>query len=444
MFPQSLIQLRRWWWSYQATDRTSRWGINVVRAVDSLICALMLGRISLWAMSLVYTTLLSLTPMLALAFSLLKALGVHNSLEPLLLETLKGLGPQQAQEVTSNVIRFVSNVNVGVLGFVGVTLLVYSALSLIQKMEAAFNEIWRVEKPRPIYTRISQYLAVLMVGPVVMFSALGLTASALNSSWVAWLTQVPVLGFFFHGLASLLPYALIIGMFTFLYGFVPQARVTARAALAGGLVAGLLWQSASYIFAHFVAGATNYNAIYSGFAVVIVVLIWLYLGWLILLSGCQLAYFTQHSAELNPYAVTPKPHGRAREQLALSLLALVAQRFLRGAPPAIPSQLGALLGVEASTISLLAADWTASGLLAESQGGWLLARDPAAITMAQAWQMIRGIPLPGGNANTQAAGAWLEAMESVIVQSDTSISLKDWVSSNNLSAVAGEKTNISQ
>ena len=449
----TLIRWRQRWWQAAPQDRLSRAGLQVLRIADAMVTTLVEGRISLWAMSLVYTTLLSLTPLLALAFSLLKALGVQNSLQPLLLEMLKGLGPQQAEEVSNRVIEFVSNVQVGVLGSLGVSLLVYSALSLIQKVEAAFNEIWRVEKPRGLSARIGQYLAVLMVVPVVVFSALGLTASALSSGWVLWLTEIPLLGFALHVLTTLLPYALIVGMFTFLYGFVPQAPVRPRAALIGGFCAGLLWQTASFVFAGFVAGASNYNAIYSGFAIVLFVLIWLHLGWLILLCGCQLTYFVQHPSRMNPYLQLLPLGSRAREQLGLALLAAVARRFVRTEPPASTHQLSSEMGVAEPTLREVGTQLIAAGWLVEHEGRWLPARDPAGTALDEAWRTLRG-PMFTSTQQTDLSrsGDWITALENRAFAHAKAETLKSWVNNDDAAPEshelsdepAGEKSRISQ
>ena len=186
---KALLLLRARLWTLKPVSRLGRWGIEVVRALDALITVFARGQLSLWAMSLVYTTLLSLTPFLALGFSLLKALGVHNSLEPVLIEALRGLGPAQAKQVSDTVVTFVSKVEVGVLGSLGVALLLYSAVSLIQKVEGAFNEVWQVENPRGISARLTEYLAVLTVGPALVFTALGLTAGALNGEWAGWVSR---------------------------------------------------------------------------------------------------------------------------------------------------------------------------------------------------------------------------------------------------------------
>ena len=187
------------------------------------------GQLTMRAMSLVYTTLLSIVPLLALAFSVLKALGAHNALRPFLLEFLAPLGAQ-AEELASNVVGFIEKIQVGVLGSLGVALLFWSALSLIQKVESSFNYVWRVERPRPLSQKLGEYFAVLTIGPVLIFTAIGITASVMSSALVSGLARIEPFGYLVYLLGKLIPYLLIVGLFTFVYAFVPNTRVRPRAA----------------------------------------------------------------------------------------------------------------------------------------------------------------------------------------------------------------------
>jgi len=250
-----------------------------VRLLIVLVRDIATGQLTMRAMSLVYTTLLSIVPLLALSFSVLKAFGVHQQSEPMLASLLEPLG-ERASEVTGRIIQFIENMNVGVLGSLGLALLLYTAVSLIQKVEESFNYIWRVQELRPLGERFSRYLSALLVGPVLVFSALGVTASVMGLSAVKALIQTEPLGAMVGVVAGLLPYLLVIGAFAFLYLFIPNTTVRLKAALAGGAVGGLLWQSAGWVFATFVAGSTSYTAIYASFAVIILSMIWLYVSWL--------------------------------------------------------------------------------------------------------------------------------------------------------------------
>lgn len=390
------------------------------------------GQISMRAMSLVYTTLLSLVPFLALGFSVLKALGVHNTLEPLLFEFLRPLGPQ-AEEITGNVIGFVEKIQVGVLGSLGVALLFYTAISLIQKVEASFNFIWRIERPRPFAQRVGEYLGVLMVGPVVVFSALGVTASVLNSEVVTQIKGIEPFGFLLYGATRLIPYALIVGMFTFMYAYVPNTRVRIRAAAIGGLAAGVLWQTASLAFASFVAGATNYNAIYSGFAILIFLLIWLYVGWLILLIGCQLAFYVQHPAHMRPERILPLPGCRETEFTTLMVMSLTGRRFLEGRPPLTQEELAHELGTAPERVAFAVETLITAGFLTEtgqSRTKLIPARDLESVSLGALWQAIRGgtpSQLHGQPPYGNRVVALIEDAESRFMERHSQTSLRQWL-----------------
>ncbi len=266
---------------------------KALRVVYAAISDLTSGELSLRAMSLVYTTLLSIVPLLALSFSVLKAMGAHNEIEPFLFQFLAPLG-DQGVGIGENIIGFIDNIKVGVLGSLGLGLLIYTVLSLVKKIENAFNMIWHVEATRSISERFSSYLSVILIGPVLMVSAVGLTATVMNSSVVSYFAAIEPFGSLIILATKLLPYIMVMGVFTFIYIFVPNTRVRLGSAMLGAVVAGFLWETSSLLFAAFVVASTKYTAIYSSFAVVIMLLIWLYINWLILLFGSSLAFYIQN------------------------------------------------------------------------------------------------------------------------------------------------------
>jgi membrane protein len=286
---------------------------------------------TLRAMGLVYTTLLSIVPLLALTFSVLKAFGVYNQIGPALHGFLAPLG-ENADEINARIIQFIQNMNVGVLGSVGLALLLYTSVSLVQKVEEAFNRIWHIAAPRSMGEWFSRYLSVLMVRPILIFSATGITATATNLHVVQALLAMEPFGRLAFAVGKLLPYVLVIVAFSFLYMFVPNSRVRLGPALAGGAIGGVLWQSAGWAFASFVASAATYSAIYSSFAILVLFMIWLYVSWLILLFGASVAFYRQHPE----YVVAPggEPHlsNRMRERVALVVMSLIADHYHKGRP----------------------------------------------------------------------------------------------------------------
>jgi len=308
-----------WTWLY----KTGRTAYALIRDIVS-------GHLALHAMSLVYTTLLSIVPLLALSFSVLKALGVHQRMEPMLYQFFQPMGPQGVQ-LAEQILGFVDNMKVGVLGSVGLALLVYTVISLVQKIERSFNMIWRVPDMRSMAQRFSNYLSVIMVGPLLMVSAIGVTATIFSSSVVQTLMAVEPLGAIMLFLSRFTPFMLVVTAFTFVYVFIPNTRVRVKYAFIGGLVAGISWQAAAMLFASFVAGSAKYAAIYSSFAIGIILLIWVYLNWMILLLGSSIAFYLQ-----NPGSVAKRHRVRLSPELlektGLALMWLVAKPFHYGKP----------------------------------------------------------------------------------------------------------------
>jgi membrane protein len=399
------------WQERPGLTRSQRLLVLVGRYTFAIVRDLTGGQLSLRAVSLVYTTLLSIVPLLALGFSVLKALGAHNSLEPVLQEFLRPLGPQ-AGEIATHVVAFVEKIQVGVLGSVGVALLFYTAISLIQKVESSFNFIWRIERLRPIAQRVGEYFGVLMVGPVLVFSALGLTASVLSSDVVTRIASIEPFGGLIFGLTKLIPYVIIIGLFSFMYLFLVNARVRWRAAAIGGLTAGVLWQTSSLAFASFVASSSNYNAIYSSFAIGIFLLIWLHVGWLILLIGCQLAFYVQNPRHLKPAVRPQQMASRDLELLSLLIMSLVAERFAKGESALSEADLIDLIEAPPEEVSVVTEKLLDAGYLVEASGArttLMPGRDLDSVRLGDFWRHIRSNPQ-----NLRLHGASARRVSSII------------------------------
>ncbi|MCH8213960.1 MAG: YihY/virulence factor BrkB family protein [Proteobacteria bacterium] len=307
--------------------------VRLVRILYAVVRDLGDGMLSLRAMSLVYATLLSLVPLLAISFSVLKGLGVHyDQLEPRLLDFLAPLG-EKGVEITEYIIAFVERVEVGVLGAVGLGFLVYTVVSLMQKIERSFNDTWQVTRHRPFARRFSGYLIVLLIGPVLVFLSMGITAWVMGSDAVAALTAIQPLGALVELAGKLVPYLLIIAAFTFIYVFLPNTRVGVRSALVGAAVAGFLWETAGWAFASFILGSTKYTVVYSAFASLILFMIWLYLSWLILLVGASIAFYHQHPEFLTVRRGELRMSNRLREKLALLAVFHIGRSYYQDLPP---------------------------------------------------------------------------------------------------------------
>ena len=163
------------------------WGaaLRAARYPAALIRDWLQGGISVRAMSLAYTTLLSIVPLLVFSFSILKGLGAHGDLHLILDEFFRPMGGAAAQ-LTESVMQFVANMRGMLLGSIGLAFLVYTVISTVQKVETSFNFVWRVEHPRSFARRFTEYLSVMILGPILLAVALGLLAGAENSPFAIW------------------------------------------------------------------------------------------------------------------------------------------------------------------------------------------------------------------------------------------------------------------
>jgi len=346
--------------------------------------------VKLQAMALAFKTLLSLAPLLAVVFAILKGFGVHNRMEPALAEALAPLG-EKGQEITAYLIGFVDRMRVGALGSVGLVTLFITVLSLMGTIEDSFNHIWRVKSPRKLTRKFSDYLSVILVGPVLVFAAVTITATLQSNAFVQRLMSLEPFGTVILTLLKLVPYVTLWGAYTFVYVFVPNTRVKLKAALVGGLAAAVLWQTVGWGFTAFVASSTRYYAIYSSFAILLLFLLWLHVGWVIVLLGAQVAYAYQHLHlyQADREALARSPAGR--EQLALHMMFLVGRNFYHGLDPMSVSELANQLSLPAGLVYDFMEMFHRARLvlpLADEET-FVLGRDPETIAVKEILDCVR-------------------------------------------------------
>lgn len=348
---------------------------------------------ALRAAALTYMTILSLVPFLAIAFSVLKGFGVQNALQPL-LQQVAG----DSEELISRIISYVNNTNVKSMGAVGLLMLVLTVISLLSSIEDAFNATWGVQENRPFQRRFSDYLSVVVVGPILLLAATSMNTS-LQSQWlVKWLIENTYLGDTILLLFRMVPYLFIWLAMTFIYIFIPNTKVHPGSAVLGGVLAGTAWQIAQWGYFHFQVGMANYNAIYGTMAALPIFLVWVYTSWLIVLFGLEVVYAHQYRATRSMKTGTTAQSGTSRDVLALSTLLLVCRHFRTDAPPPAPLQLSDELGIPLNEVEDLLEMLRNLHFLVkvgDDDSGWLPARDPSAIMLDEVLAALRGkLPPP--------------------------------------------------
>jgi len=357
------------------------------------------------AAALTYGTIFSLPSVLAFAFAVAKGFHLYGRLktgaiEPFLDSTFgeraSGAAPELRQAV-DQIFAYVEQSDLSALGGVALAFVLYSVLKLLGSVEGSLNHIWGVRRARTLLRRVSDYLAIVVVAPVFLLTAMAVTAFLESTSHALFPGEAA-------GLAAealpaagtaagrtlalggrLLPLMAVWFGLTFVYVTLPNTRVRLPAALLGGIVAGTVWQGIQVMHLAGQIQLARYNAIYSSFAAIPMLLMWIYLSWSIFLVGAELAFALQNEPAFTSMARTGKVDARYRERVAPRLAGRVVRAFLAGEPAPTGADLASALGVAPRTVTQVLDTLVAGGLLArasaEEDDGYLPARDPATITV---------------------------------------------------------------
>jgi len=360
--------------------------VHALRALVLLVEGLLNDRVSVWASSLTYITLISVVPFLALCIAVGARLGVPGKVVQLLVDRI----PPKEYEVISGIASSFEKVPLRTVGVLSVFLLILAATKGLASMETAFNAIWGVERGRGVWRRFADYLAVAIVGPVLLLCAMGLTASLLSSSVILRLGQLPVAGDAIWLALRFVPYLALWVAFTLLYLLLPNTDVKFLPALAGALVAGTVWQLAQWTYFRLELGLSRYNLVYGAFAAIPVFLVWVYVSWMIVLVGAEVSYAVQTAKTYGFERKRLTPSVECLEETALRISLLLAYEFERGngplSPEAIAQDIRAPLRIVRHVLCVLAERGIVSRL--ESRA-YQIAKPARLITAADVLAAVR-------------------------------------------------------
>src|SRR6185437_12738412 len=330
--------------------------LRLVRYPYAVVRDLSRGEINLRAMGLVYTTLLSLIPLLAFSFAILKVFGGHRDLQPIIYEFFRPVGDTAAAELTARVMQFASRVSSGVVGS----------------------------------RRLAEYTTLLIAGPVLVVGFLGLSHAALSSAPVQEMVRLPLLQRLRGTGISVAPYIMVTAFFTALYMMIPNTRVHWRAALTGAVVGGVLWAAVGKMFTAFVVYSTRLTIVYAGFAFVVAALLWTYFGWLILLAGAQLSFYVQNPTYLRLGLQQLRLSSVELEQLALKLMYFVGRSHVSGGRLWSVNRLANELGLPGIAVAQMATAFERAGLVIVTEDDELVpARDIGGIGVMEILDIAR-------------------------------------------------------
>ena len=318
-----------WEMESEAYAGIRRHGVRLLQIMTVVIRDFRDDQCLLRASALTFTTILSLVPFLALTFAVLKGFNVHNKVEPLILNRVAA----GSQETVDRIITYIDKTNMTSLGAIGLVTLIMTVLSVLGNIEEAFNVIWGVKETRSFYRKFSDYMSVVITGPLLLFAGVSITSSLQSQAFIRWLVEKSYLGDFLLFLFKLAPYVTIWLALVFLYIFIPNTRVRFRSALIGGVIAGTIWQLAQWGYIHFQVGVAKYNAIYGTLAALPVFMVWIYASWLIVLFGVEVVCAHQNIRNLLAEARNTSFSHNRKELLSLAILEKIGAAFHSGSKP---------------------------------------------------------------------------------------------------------------
>ncbi len=335
-----LLQFRSFWhqglWQEEVTGFRAFF-VKSLRVLLLSLRGLLIDRALIRASALAYLTGLALIPLLALLFAILKSLGIQRLLATHLLEHLA----PGSKDFALQILQYIESTNVASLGVFVIFALLADLIILMTNIEWAFNDTWKVGRTRPWRRKLSDYLTIFLILPLIMALAISIATNLLSH---------PVIS---QSLITVLPEALIattsglvsLGLFwmafTFIYLVMPNTRVRFLSALIGGLVGAFLWQGAQIFMAWLHTRASVYNAIYGVVYHLFFFVLWMYWSWLVVLFGNEVAYVHQNLEGLSEQRRHPSPTREpVDEYVALAVLVAIASRFLRREPPLDLEELG--------------------------------------------------------------------------------------------------------
>ncbi len=346
-------------------------------------------RCDLRASSLTLFTLLSIVPVMAMAFGIAKGFGFKEMLEKQVLQLFAG-----NEEVIGNILTFSTNLlektKGGLMAVFGIILLFYSLIKLTGHIENAFNKIWWVKDDRPLIRKFTDYIAIAITAGIliILTSSANIFITAFLEKFLMFLElpgnieKLISLGF------NIFPFLPIWMLFIFFYIFIPNKKVQVSAALAGGIIAGTIFQIGQILYLKSQVGVSNYNAIYGSFAALPLFLIWLQASWSILLFGAEVAFSWENTEALEHQNIDyTKVSIRLRKLIALRIVHLCVGRFVNALSPAVDKEIASEIKIPLKIVKGLLGKLVECHVLLETNLplgiGYVPAQDIECLTIQQ-------------------------------------------------------------
>lgn len=364
---QKTDQLRHFFaedlWSERSGSRWWMRGIGVLQFAAMTAEGFVRDQLLLRATSLAYFTVLSLIPIIAIVVAIASAIGIDSGFA----EEIVGKIAAGAPDTQQAILEQIRNARFSALGGLGAALLLITTIFGISNIERAFNSIWGVSRPRSWSRRFPDYLAILMLAPLL---ATGLSiATGLKSQWlVQQLLAYPAFELAYEIGFQQLPWVVLSLAFALMFWFLPNTSVRFPSALLGGVVSGGLVLLAQNAYVGYSVGVARADALFGAFAQLPLLFVWIYIFWAIVLFGAEIAFAHQHLASYRREVQGETETPAELEAIALRLAIDVARAFREVAPPPDAEALSEGLRLPVRVVRAVLAQLEKADIVAERSG----------------------------------------------------------------------------
>lgn len=385
-------------WESLPAPRSRRWLYQLLRMGVLTWEGLIKTDVFTLSAALTFKVVFSLVPFLAVILAFVKAFGGLEvvRVKAFLVKSLTGfLGDTAAGQLDG----FISNVNAAAIGAVGFSILLYTSLSLLDTVEKTFNAIWGIKTPRSLLRRFTVYWTILTVTPVVLVTMITMKTFVESHRLYHWVGEhVP---FFGRGILVVTPFVFAWVLFSLVYVIIPNTRVRLGAAFVGALVAGTAWNLMTTAYVWYNAKVLTSYAFYGSLGSIPVFLLWIYLSWIIVLFGAEIAFAAQHVETYRRELEAVKVSAADRDRLALVVAVEAVRPFEAGSSPPTAEAVASRLRAPSRVVHEIVYQLMERGILREVSSvdakdpGLVPARDPSVMTARDVLRAVRsyGDPL---------------------------------------------------
>lgn len=323
-------------WNTPLTE-ISKWKVFFFRQLRIIVLAargFSTDKVQLRASALTFYSLLSVIPVAAIAFAIAKGFGLDKNLEGIILDKFS-----MYQDVLNPVLQkarsAIDETRGGYMAGVGVVILFWSVMSLLEHIESSFNHIWQIKSSRPWYRKFTDYLTIMLIAPVFIILSSSITIF-ISSYLVEFMSKAPILEFF-KPIISLLvrfaPFFISWLTLTILYIIMPNAKVKFIPALISGIVAGTALQFLQWLYIDLQFGIAKLSAIYGSFAAIPLFILWMQSSWLLVLLGAELSFANQNVSRYEFESESLNISNYQKRALILMIMQMIIRNFVLGEKP---------------------------------------------------------------------------------------------------------------